>query len=407
MKRLLPFLLLLSLAGIASARVEGMNQRVFEAIEKAQALAEAKDYDNALATLESMRKRNLTSYETAQILRHMGHVYYESDRFADSLAVHEEALAQPRLPDTMVATLLGSMGRLGLIQEDYDYAEARFKELLLMEDQNTPANRILLASTNLQQEKFAEARDLVRSAIEERSKEGGNPPENWLSALISAHYALEEYVEMREVLRRTIELYPRERYLINLAALHGQLGERQRQLALVESLLDDDRLSQEAHLRMLANLFLSEGLAYKAAVLLESEMERGRIATDGRTLEQLSQAWYMAHDLKKALPTLERAASVSKSGELYMRLAGLHMDLYQWEAAADAASKALDLGGLRREGSAWLLAGMARVRLKQYDEAASSFRRAAKFEDSREYSDQWLAYVASQQEMESAVAASR
>lgn len=406
-KQLLALLVLLGVAGVASARIEGMNQRVFEAIEKAQELTDAKDYDKALATLEGVRRRNLTSYETAHIFRHMGHIYYEAERFTESLAAHEEALAQPRLPDSMVANLLGSMGRLGLIQEDYDYAEARFKELLAMESQNTPGNRMLLASTNLQQEKYAEARDLVLSAIEQRSKDGDDPPENWLSVLIAAHYALEEYEEMRDLLRRTVQLYPRERYLINLAALHGQLGDRQRQLALVESLLDDERLSEETHLKLLTNLFLSEGLAYKAAVLLESEMESGRIATNARTLEQLSQAWYMAHDPKKALPALERAASLSESGELYMRLAELHMDLYEWRAAADAASKALDLGGLRREGSAWLLNGMARVRLKQYDEAEKSFRRAAQFEDSRKYSDQWLAYVDNQREMEAAVNASR
>lgn len=404
-QRVLALILLLGLTGAASARIEGMNQQVFEAIEKAQAMADAEDYDDALAILEGVRKRNLTSYETAQVLRHMGHVYYASDRFAESLAVHEEALGQPRLPESMVASLLGSMGRLALIQEDYDYAETRFEALLAMEGQNTPANRMLLASTLLQQEKYERARDLVRSAIADHSRDGSKPPENWLSALIAALYALEEFEEMRDVLRRTVELYPRERYLINLAALHGQLGDRQRQMALIESLRDDARLSQEAHLRMLADLFLAEGLAYKAAVLLQSEMDRGRIATNRRTLEQLSQAWYMAHDLEKALPTLERAASMAQSGELYLRLAGLHMDLYEWEAAADAASRALDLGGLRREGSAWLLVGMARVRLKQYDEAAKSFRQAAKFEESRRYSDQWLAYVANQRQMESQAAA--
>jgi hypothetical protein len=48
---------------------------------------------------------------------------------------------------------------------------------------------------------------------------------------------------MRDVVEKLVLLYPREQYVMNLAALHGQLGDSEKQLALVESLLDDERLS--------------------------------------------------------------------------------------------------------------------------------------------------------------------
>jgi tetratricopeptide (TPR) repeat protein len=402
---LLLSLLLLWLPGSVLSRVEGMNQRVFKAIDEAQQLMDAEDYDGALAKLKDLRERRLTSYETAHVLRFMGMVYYEREDIPEARAAHEEALAQERLPDPMVANLLGSLSRLALMQEDYAYAEVQLRRLLAIEDQNTSANQVLLAIAQLRQEKYSEARDLLLIAIGQERQKGKPPPENWLSMLASAEYALEDYEAMREVFRELVGLYPRERYLMNLAALHGQLGDRQRQLALVEALLDDDRLEEESHLKMLANLFLAEGLPYKAATLLQTGIDAGRIGADQRSLEMLSQAWYMAHEMDRALPALERASDLADTGELYLRLAGLYMDLNQWEAASVAAGKALERGGLRREGSAWLMRGMALVRLDELTDAVELFNRAAEFDESRDYADQWLKYVVDQRKMQAALVA--
>jgi hypothetical protein len=191
---------------------------------------------------------------------------------------------------------------------------------------------------------------------------------------------------------------------MNLAALHGQLGETDRRLALVESLADEERLEQETHLKMLANLFLAEGLPHKAAMLVEREIEAGRIEASVDNLEMLSQAWYTAAEPGRALPPLSRAADMAEDGELYLRLARLHMDAYDWPAADSAARAALTKGGLREEGHAWLLRGMAQVRLKQHTEARTFLQRAERFDETRNYAEQWLAWLSSEEEREAAMA---
>mgnify|MGYP001823827197 FL=1 len=211
---------------------------------------------------------------------------------------------------------------------------------------------------------------------------------------------------MREVVRDLVSLYPREQYLMNLAALHGQLGETGRQLALVESLADDERIVRESSKKMLANLFLAEKLPYKAAVLLQAELDAGRLEPTIPNLEMLSNAWYSAAEPKKALPPLHQAAKLSDKGELYLRVARLHMDAHDWAAADKAVAQALRKGGLRREGHAWLLQGMAKVRLKQLTEAEGLFQRAAEFDETERYAAQWLQYLASEVEREAALAAS-
>ncbi len=389
----------------AADAVVGMSERVFKGINDAQAAIDAKDYEGARQILEGMRDKRASPYETAHILNVLGFSWYEQEQVGKARALYEEALALPNLPDSMQINLLRTLGQVCLIQEDNKAGEKWLRKLMEFPDQDTPANKVLLAIALMRQERYQEALPPLQQAVEARSGEGDTPPENWLSMLSSVYYELKDYTAMRDVVERLVRLYPREQYLMNLAALHGELGDREKQLALVEALLDEGRLHQESHLRMMASLFLSEDLPYKAAVLLQKEIDAGRVTASVSNLEQLSQAWQAAAEPEKAIPPLARAAKLSDDGELYLRLAQLHMNAYQWEAADQAARQAQSKGGLRREGVAWLVRGMAEVRLNQLTEARDKFRRAAAYDETAKHAGQWLAYVDSELEKQASLEA--
>ena len=390
--------LLLALSASAREAVVGMSGRVLEDINEIHDAIDQEQYDTAWSQLEDLLGGRLSGYERAHALNLKGVLLFEQDDLAGAREAYTEALEQPRIPDSQVGNFLQTLARLGLLQSDYDYAKAQLTRLLAMPDFNTPANRVLLANVYLGAEDYASARDLLQDILAETRAAGDQPRENWLSMLASAHFQLEEYAAMREVTRELVSLYPRERHLMNLAALHGQMGDTGRQLALVEGLLDEGRLKQESHLRMVASLFIAEELPYKAAKLLQREIDNGRVEATERTLEQLSQAWFLADEAERAIPPLERAAALSENGDLYMRVARLYMDVYQWEAAEKAARAALEKGGLRAEGGAWLVRGMALVRMEKFTQAEDFFDRASKFEDTRAYAEQWMAFADSERE---------
>lgn len=397
--RLRIFLLLILFAQgsvAANEGVVGMDERVLRAVDVIQKSIDAEAYDQALEQISELENRRLSSYERAQVMNLKGYVYWETDNIAAARAAYVEGLAQEELPDSLRGNFLGTLGRIALLDENYPDAERYITELLGIERQNTPENRVLLANVYLGQERFRDALQPLRSAIDEKRTAGSQPQESWLSMLASVYYSLDDFEAMRSVIRELVETYPREQYLMNLAALHGQLGDQQRQLALIEALLQEDRVSQASNLRMLASLYLSENLPYKAAKLLETELERGRVEADQRTLEQLSQAWYLASEIDRAIPPLERAAALADDGTLYMRVARLYLDNYQWREADRAAKAAIDKGGLDAEGNAWLLRGMAQARLEAFAEAESAFNRALGFSDTRLYAEQWLAYLESE-----------
>ena len=384
--------------------VVGMSEKVFKAIGEAQLLIDSGAYPEARIKLDKLLERSrLSSYERAHTLNLIGYTWYEQDKLGKARQSYVQALAEPRLPDSMQTNLLLTLGQVCLADEDYQTAESYLRRLMEIRGQDTPANKILLASALMGQGRYSEALKPLESALRVSLAKAEKPRESLLSMLASVHYEMKQFEEMRDIVSLLVEYYPREQYLMNLAALHGQLGDVPRQLALVESLLDDGRLQKQNHLTLLANLFLAEGRPHKAAVLLEMHMGTGTIEATVANLELLSQAWYNAADPVKALPPLEQAAELSDDGDLYLRVARLHMDAYDWSAAEKAARAALDKGGLRQEGQAWLVRGMAKVRLEQFNDARTLLERAAEFDDVSRYAEQWLAWMTTERERREAL----
>lgn len=373
--------------------VVGISEKTFKALEEAQLFIEAEDYLAAQDVLAKLRERKLSSYEEAHTLNLISYIWYEQGDLTQANDSYLEALALEELPDSMMVTLLLSVAQINLADERYADAERHLRRLMTFTDETKASNQVLLAAALMGQKRYEHALSPLQNAINSSLETENKPQENWLSMLASVHYERNDYVAMRDTMSMLVELYPREQHLMNLAALHGQLGEQGRQLALIESLLDDGRLHRPSNLNLIANLYLGEELPYKAANLLEREMAAGRLERNLNNLELLSQAWLLSLEYERAIEPLTEAAKLSESGELYLRLARLHMDAYRFEAAELAASEALKQGSLRQEGHAWLLRGMAAVQMKNFTEARKRFEKASSFEETTKYANQWLRYV--------------
>ena len=395
MSRLLLLLccLLLVQPVLAKEAVLGMSKKTYDVLNEVQPLIETEQWQEASAKLLALREENLSGYETAHVLNMLGFIYFQQDRSEEALDAYAEALVQEGLPDSQLRGLLNAAAQVSLAVGRYADAERYARQLLAAETEAPqPLSQIILAQALVGQEKWAEAVAPLKRALEMQRQMGAAPRENWMVMLSSVYYSLERYEDMRDLLYEIVELYPRERYFLNLAALHGQLDEPERQLALMEALRDDERLTKGFRMLTLANLFMLRGVPYKAAELLEKEIAAGTIPATRQNLELASQAWYVAGNEAKAIPPLERAAKEADDGELYVRIARLYMDLYQFRSAEKAARRAL-AKGVEEPGDAWLLVGMALARGDKFAAARTAFVEAARHESSEKYAVQWMRFV--------------
>ena len=375
-----------------------MSQQVYEKLQEIQELVEAKDYASAQRLVdEAKANEKLSPYERAQVWNLQAYSFYLQERYPDAIRAYEQVLAQPDLPEALIQSSLKTKAQLQFTQEDYEGALATVRQLMASIEEPAADVYMLEGQALFQLTRYDDALEPIKKAIQMYQEQGQTPKENWLLLLRAIYLEKRDYENMLVVLRQLIEYYPKDTYVLTLAAVLGELGETKKQLALIESLYEKGLIDgRPTYLSNLANLYLMHGVPYKAAQLLEKELANKSMESDERNLRLLSQAWYQAREDAKAIPPLVEAAKLTNEGELYVRIAQAHLNLENWKEAAEAARKGIELGGLDRPDTANIMLGMALFNDKKLERARTAFERAAQDSRSSRAAGQWIKYVDSE-----------
>lgn len=406
---LLVGVLVLGTAGSAMAQVQkkeekktketvAMSQQVYEVLVEVQELIETKDYATAQVKIEDLKnsKKKLSPYELAQLWNISAYSFYLQERYKDAIDAYDQVLAQPELPEALTQSTLKTKAQLYFTLEDYESALGVIRELMAIIPEPSADVYMIEGQALFQLARYDEALVPIKTAINMYREQGQKPKENWLLLLRVIYFEQKDYENMLEVVKELIAYYPKDTYILVLAGIYSELGDTKKQLALVEVLYDKGLLANTSQVTNLANLYLLHGLPYKAAVVLDREIESGIVKANERNLRLLSQAWYQAREDQKSIPPLERAAKMSDDGELYIRLAQSHLNLEQWGEAAAAARQGIKMGGLKRSDQANIMLGMSLFNQKRLEQARTAFQAASRDKRSARAAGQWINYVDSE-----------
>ena len=403
---LITSVMLLGSAGVAFAQQKSekktketvaMSQAVYEKLTEIQEMIESKDYASAQRLIDDLKtKKGLSEYELAQVYNISGYSYYLQERYDDAIRAYDQMLAQAELPEALTLSTLKTKAQLQFTQADYEGALVTVRELLKAVTEPSADVLMLEGQALFQLTRYDEALTPIKAAIDLYRSQGQIPKENWLLLLRVIYFEQKDYESMIDVVKELIVYYPKDTYILTLAGIYSELGDTKRQLALTEVLYEKGLINTASNVTNLANLYLLHGLPYKAAVVLDKEINAKIVDANERTLRLLSQAWYQAREDEKAIPPLKQAAEMSDDGELYVRLAQAYINLEQWDQAATAVQRGLKIGGLKRVDTANIMLGMALFNQKRLEQARRAFASAAKFDRSKRAASQWIAYVDSE-----------
>ena len=388
-------------AGAASAATvtETLSQPVYKKLKQAENVVDAKAYDQALKIVQDLRKDlKLTQYETSQAWNLEAYIYYLKEDFEKAIAAYYEVLKYENLAEGVVQSTLKTVAQLHFIREEYEPAVAAINRLLARVDNPDSSLYLLQGQGYYQLKEYDKALVPIKKVIDDYKAKGKVPEENWLLLLRAIYYENKDYKNMVSVLKELIQYYPKDSYVYTLAAVYSELGDTKKQLALTEALFEKGFISGEKHAVNLANLYLLHNLPYKAAMLLQQEIDSDRVESSERNLRLLSQAWYQAREDEKAIPPMQQAAELSQDGELYIRLAQSYLNLEQWANAAKAITEGLEKGGVKKTNTARIMLGTALFNLNKLDEARKAFVTVVKSESKSESktAKSWLGFLDSE-----------
>jgi len=352
-------------------------------------------YDDAYDDLRKMLERaGRDSYLQAILHQALAQVEWARENYGPALQYFEKAVELDSLPDQTHFLLMYQIAQLYFMKGRYDDALERLDLWFCKtpEDSITSSAFVLKASIHVQKKNYPEALKAIETAIAMDE----NPKEQWFQLELAAHYELEQYPQAAVTLENIISRWPDKKiYWMQLSQIYFKLKQDQRALAVLALAYRKNLLDKEADIAHLSSLYSNSGVPYKAAGVLEKGIRDGIVKPTRNKWTTVAQAWYAAEELERSLAAYEEAGKAAANGIIDLRRAYILADLERWPEALEALDLALQKGGLgdRRTGEAYLLRGMARFNLGDFEQAGTDWGRAGAYEKTRDSARQWMNHL--------------
>jgi len=377
-------------------QAQAVSKEFYDRIQKAQELIDADQPDDALQLLERLKTRKgNTEYEMQQVLNYLGFVNYNLDRIDAAMKAYEEMIAIPSIEPQIKKTTIYTMAQLSTMKENYQQALDYLDDYFVLETNPAPDNYILYAQNLYQVNRYADMVKPIETAIAEAQRRETEVKEDWYVLLNFAYFQQENYSKVRDIQKILLVNWPKKRYWFSLAGAYTELGEDNNLMAAYDAAHTQGLLEKESELVTMAQLYMQHEVPYKAATLMEREMNSGRVSKEAKNYRLLSQAWTLAAEDEKSIPALQEAARLSDDGELNLRLGNAHLNLGQYGECVSAIRDGLRKGGIKSPDNAQISLGMCLYNQKEYPDAIAAFREASKTQRSGRIARQWINVIES------------
>lgn len=419
--------LLFALAGIAgnaqaaeeAGKCEG--QQAIERKEKGSLIGERtyrrisaiheqmgnEQYGEAAKGLNALSNANLNDYERAKVNETFGYVYAAQGKFSQAIPYFQKALDSDALTNASHFGLMYSLAQLYAGQDEHQRTIDLMLEYLKFQCEPPAQAYIALAASYSSLNQYDQALPYVQKAI---AIAGDKAQESWYLLELAIYFEKKDYPAATRLLTGMVAKWPEK--LKYWEMLSGSYQERRMDIdalatlmvAYEAGLLDDTSatMNEQQRERKLLNIVrmnLFVEVPYVAGRTLEQEMASGRIQTTQKNLELLLSAWTSAREFDKAIATIDRLAPLKDDGELYMQKAQLLAEKSEWQGSIDAARQALEKGGLKTPGGAYLLIGISANEMRDFAQALDALKEARNYDDkTRRQAGDWIKFVEERQQ---------
>jgi len=384
----------------ASVKVPAMRNRVYTQFARAQKIADEGNKAEGLAVLDEVKERidSLNSYEQAMLWNFYGFMYYGNDDLTNALASFKKVVAQEAIPASLRLSTLYSLAQLSMQQQDYTSA---LKYLAQWQANNTKAltanQHVMIANAYYLDKNYEKSLVSINNAVELAETNGESIKENWLILQRANYYELKQPEMVAKVLEKMVRLFDKPKYWIQLSGMYGELGQEEKQLAVLETAWQAGYVEKSQDIITLAQLYRFKGAPYKAAKVLSDSIEKGIVVANERHLEMVAQSFIAAKNEDLAIPVLVKASEIADTGKFDALLAQTYLNTEKWQKAITSAEKAVERGGIDRLGDMQLILGMAYFNLKDFDNALLALGTAKNIKESARTAEQWFKYVKREQ----------
>jgi hypothetical protein len=366
-----------------------VRPRISRYLEAAAKAVDKGQPADGLKVLDRLDPKRLNPYERALVYRMRAYLQYSSEDYTGALESFELVLAEEVLPVRDDNRIRFSMAQLHAALQQWREAIAAIHRWERYVEEPEPLAYYLLAVAHHQLNESDKALANAKLAVDRASE----PAEAWLQLLAALYVQKQEYKNAQPILKELLARFTKKRYWVQYALNFAALEDYENALAVLRLAYLEGEVTEDAELRRLARASLHGNLPYIAAQILDAGLAKGAIEPDAKAFELLGNSWIAAREYERSDEPLQKAAKLATDGNLYVRLAQVHMQREQWKESVEALQQALAKGGLRDPGNVQLLLGIAYYNDNRVEQARSSFARAREHDSTREAADRWITHL--------------
>ncbi|MES2490363.1 MAG: hypothetical protein V4607_11265, partial [Pseudomonadota bacterium] len=387
-------------------KTQVIRAEVYKKMDVAQKAFEAKDYNGAIAALDSMKAgyEKLNDYEKATLWNMYGATYYTKGDTKSALNAYINVLQQKDLPDGLRDGSLHTLAQLYFITEEYDKAISVVKKWMAVMTSPQPDGYVLMAQAYYQKKNYKLTETNLLQALQIARTQNMVPKENWLALLRAVFYEEKQYLKSAKVLEILVSLYPENgSYWQQLAGMNGILERQQEQMYILHGAYRAELLKNESDYLNLARLYMVQDIPYPAAQLLAKGMKAKVIKINAETLQLYAQALVMAKEYERQIPVLTKLTEMTGESKHYVYLAQAYFQIDKWPEASEALRSALKAKNVTKPAEIQVQLGNALYNSGKLEQARDMFAAAAKNPSTAESAANWVKFVSTEIERKKAL----
>lgn len=367
-----------------------MSESVYRAVQAATDLISKQKHTEAIEKLAKLADSG-SDYEQAVVNYNLGFVYSSRNDLTSAAKSFARALELNALPQSQHEQLQYNLGQLYIVAGQFGPGIKTLQAYMAESCAPVAAEaHLFLANALSQNKQYAEARTQIDQALAKAKA----PKESWLQLKLAINYEMKDFKACAQSLVQLIGLVPHKpEYWKQLSGMFMELKQDTEAVAVLALAERQGFIGKPNEIKNLYSVYMMLDLPFKAGMLVQQAIEQNKVPSDEQHLEAIANAWINARESARAEATLKKLAAMADRGDYHYKLGAMYGDEERWSDSKAALEKAIQKGGLKRTGEAWMRLAVAHYSLKDNRAAIAALQKAINYDESRKQAGEWLRHL--------------
>ncbi|MFC7290932.1 tetratricopeptide repeat protein [Hirschia litorea] len=392
------------MAPIASAQTAGCEDTQFTAkaggvyLDAENAYLTEGQLQTATQLVAKLKSMELNCYERSAVIRLSAGINVKAGNYPAAIRDLEEAL--PTFTGENRIETLYNIAQLYLQTDDNKSAVAKLEEWIAAGAKPNKSQNMQLATLYQQLGNNTKAIYFLEAML----RQDPNPNKQAIDFAVYLYNETGQKAKLADFLmNKVIPAFASDKkYYEVMSSLYYEEEKDHKAFEVVKAMYLAGFLKTENEIMRVVNFYNSFNSPFEAAKVMEKEMNAGRIEVTAEKLDTLANLYQVAREYDRAIPVIQKLAKQTNSGKSYERLGRSYFEMGKNEEAEKNLRLALDKGGMKEPGFAWVLIGQIQHKAGDRAAARAAFNKAAAMGDRGGRG--WLDFMNSEDETKRALA---